>query len=116
MPVNDHELGQIFAAIRDETAHPTTDLKARMLADAHRLAPKPMNRARPTRKPAAWLDRIADAFGGWMSVGGLTACLALGITFGAAPEGIWAVFPAAEDEPITLSLSLGDTLFAEVTQ
>jgi len=117
MPMNEPELDRIFAAIRDETADPTADLKARMLADAHQLAPKPIDRAAAKRKPsAAWLDRIADAFGGWMSVGGLTACLAIGITFGAAPEGIWAFPSAVEDEPIILSLSLGDTLFAEVTQ
>ena len=117
MPMNDPELDRIFAAIREETAHPAADLKARMLADAHRLAPKPIARATPARQPAAaWLDRIADAVGGWMSVGGLTACLAIGITFGAAPEGLWAVSPAVEDQPIILSLSLGDTLFADVTQ
>lgn len=117
MPMNDSELDRIFVAIRDETAHPTVDLRARMLADACQLAPKPMDKATPRRKPAAaWLERIADAFGGWMSVGGLTACLAIGITFGAAPEGLWAVSPAVEDEPITLFLSLGETLFAEVTQ
>ena len=117
MPMNEAELDRIFAAIRDETAHPTADLKAGMLADAHRLAPKPKDRAEAQRKSlAALLDRIADAFGGWLSVGGLTACLAIGITFGAAPEGIWAFSPAAEDEPVILSLSLGDTLFAEVTQ
>lgn len=119
MPMNDRELDRIFAAIRDETAQPTADLKARMLADASLFVQSPAVTAQTGPKPgrpltSGWFGRIADAFGGWMSVGGLTACLALGITFGAVPEGLLTFHPAATDEPISLSLSLGDTLFAEL--
>ncbi len=117
MPMNDRELDRIFAAIREETAHPTADLKARMMADARSMARTTAVVVQARRQFAlGWLDRIADALGGWMSVGGLTACLALGITFGAAPEGLRTFLPAAGDEPISLSLSLGDTLFAELPQ
>ena len=117
MPMNDRELDRIFAAIRDETAHPTADLKARMMADARSMARAPTVVMQARRQFASgWLDRIADAFGGRMSVGGLTACLAIGILFGAAPEGFLTFLPAAGDEPISLSLSLGDTLFAELPQ
>jgi hypothetical protein len=115
MPMSDRELDRIFAAIQDETAHPTADLKARMLADASVFAPRPVVGAPAKPKPlSGWLERIADALGGWVTVGGLTACLALGITFGAAPEDLLTFLPAADDEQISLSLSLGDTLFAEL--
>lgn len=117
MPMSDGELDRIFAAIQQETAHPTADFKASLLNDARNMARPPIV-ATSTRRPLAsgWLDRIADVFGGWLSVGGLTTCLALGITFGAAPEGFLTFFPATGEEPISLSFSLGDTLFAEVTQ
>jgi hypothetical protein len=116
MPMNDRDIDGILAAIRNETATPTADLKARMLADARAVAHAPSQTVVvPPARRASWLDRMANVLGGWMPTGALTSCLVLGVLIGALPEGALPLGTGSDDAPMIISLSLGDTLFAEVT-
>jgi hypothetical protein len=114
--MSDRDIDDIFSSIRDETASPTADLKARMLADARALAHAPSQWVviEPATHPS-WLGRIANVLGGWMPTGALTACLVAGVVIGALHEGAFPFGTGNDDAPMILSLSLGDTLFAEVT-
>lgn len=90
--VQDQELDALFAAARDDTAQaPSSDLMARILADAEAMQPKPA--AQPRRR-GGFVSGILSTIGGWPSLGGLAAATVAGVWIGFSatptllPDGI----------------------------
>ncbi|MBR9844401.1 MAG: hypothetical protein GYB25_14675 [Rhodobacteraceae bacterium] len=81
--VQDQELDALFAAARDDAAQaPSSDLMARVLADAEAMQPKP---AAPVVRPQSrggLVSGILSAIGGWPSLGGLAAATVAGVWIG----------------------------------
>jgi hypothetical protein len=79
MMTTDPDLDALFADIARQTATPSDALRQRMLADAHAvLAPQLSAVILAPRGFAAFLG----VFGGWPALGGLCACVAIGLCIG----------------------------------
>lgn len=85
------ELDALFDAARDTAPAPSTDLMARIMADADAVT-EAEAQARAADRPASrngGLRRLLAAIGGWPSVAGLAAAGVFGVAIGlTAPAAI----------------------------
>ncbi len=75
----DPDLDALFAAIARQTATPSDALRHRMLADAQAVLAPQLAPAMPAPQGFA---AFLGMFGGWPTIGGLCACVALGLCLG----------------------------------
>ena len=81
--VQDQELDALFAAARDDAAQaPSSDLMARILADAEAMQPKPAASVARPQSRGGVVSGILSAIGGWPSLGGLAAATVAGVWIG----------------------------------
>lgn len=83
----DAELEALFAEARDHAPLPSEDLLARI--EAQSLAEQPthveaVSPVQPVAENRGWFDWHLG-FGGWSSLGGLTAALVVGVGIGISP-------------------------------
>jgi len=84
----DADLNAFFDAAKDADVVPSTTFMDRVMADA---AMETQARVPPVvrPKPQPWWASVLDSFGGWQTVGALTACACFGIYLGYAnPETV----------------------------
>lgn len=82
----DMDLASFFDAAKDVNAVPTTSFMESVIADA---AAETEMRAKPEIQPQPWWTDILSSFGGWKTVGALTACACFGLYLGYAnPENL----------------------------
>ncbi|SDJ84818.1 hypothetical protein [Aliiruegeria lutimaris] len=100
---NELELEALFDALRDEPEEPSSDLLARVLADAYeaqdaraaKAMPEPVSSGpQPARRGR--IRGLLDMIGGWPAVAGLVTATVAGVWIGYNP-------PAALDD-LTLSV------------
>ncbi len=83
---DDAMLNELFDAARADTPEPSSDMMARILADAGHvledaaLAAKRLEAARRPRR-----GDIFEMVGGWLGLGGLSGAAALGLLLGLSP-------------------------------
>ena len=77
----DNDLDAIFGAARGQSAMPSDDLMARVLADANALQPEA--KGVPVAEPAK--TSFWDLFGGWPALSGVAAAGVAGLWLGLAP-------------------------------
>ncbi|NDR59229.1 hypothetical protein [Aliiruegeria sabulilitoris] len=100
---SEQELEALFKALRDEPEEPSSDLLARVLADAYEAQDVRTAEAVPEPAPVApqparrgGIRGLLDMIGGWPAVAGLATATVAGIWIGYNP-------PAALDD-LTLSV------------
>lgn len=112
-PLDDKALDALFDAARP--AEPSAGLTGRILRDAERLQP---SMARPTIPQRGLFGTLANALGGWPTLGGLATATLAGLYIGfAQPELLSGqatdfVLDLTEEDAL-MGLLPGDALFFE---
>ena len=91
----------LMKARQDGVPSPSSDLMARVLADAEMAQPGPVARS-DVQQPGIW-SRILEGVGGWPSLGGLVAATVVGFGIGISS---WSMI----ETPAASLLGQSDTL------
>lgn len=82
----DRDLEASFAAARRHVPPASSDLMARVLADAEALQPAAPDISGPVR--VKLFDRLVEACGGWPALGGLVTATMVGFWIGISPPSV----------------------------
>lgn len=89
---NNKMLDDLFAQVRETQPVPSEALLMRVMADAAHA--QPVAKQIPATKQGFWAQ-VAEAIGGWPSVGGLVAATVAGVWIGVAPPSSVEEFTAS---------------------
>lgn len=115
--MDDKDLDQFFAAARESRPVPSTDLMARVLADAYEAQAIPEAAARSLAPKQGWLGGIfaelSQALGGKGSLAGLGTAVVAGVWLGYSdPSGLdWLTSAFLSDGLSDVEMIYGDDLF-----